>query len=183
MKKKYTNKKILIISNNVLSTQKNNGKTILSFIDQFPKNDIKQLYFSMEKPEIEGYEYFQLSDYDIIKGRFNIKKRGRVINTQVSIMESKNYQYTDPDNGKKIKINDYTRFIREVLWIGAWKSKKLTHWIEEFDPDVVFFVAGDSIFAYRIYNYIIHRYQKIKSIMYITDDYVISNNEDKMISA
>ena len=170
-------RKILIISNNVLSTQKNNGKTILSFIEPFPPNNIKQLYFSEEKPEIEGYEYFQLSDQDIIKGRFNTKRRGRIIS---SVVQSTSDQLAV--NGKlRIRKNNYTRFLRELLWLGTWKSKNLTQWIDKFDPEIIFFVAGDSIFAYRIYDYIKRRCVKAKSIIYITDDYIIPYFTDKIV--
>ena len=62
--------------------------------------------------------------------------------------------------------------VREVLWLGAWKSKKLICWLDEFSPSVVFFIGGDSLFAHRIYQYIVKRF-KAKSALYLTDDYII----------
>ena len=61
--------KLLIISNNVLSEINNNGKTILSFIEN-SKLEIRQLYFSSEVPSIKTYKYFRISDNDIIRGCF-----------------------------------------------------------------------------------------------------------------
>ena len=52
--------RLLIISNNVLSETNNNGKTILSYFDTIPKEQVAQLYFSGECPQIEGYRYYQL---------------------------------------------------------------------------------------------------------------------------
>ena len=53
--------KILIISNNALSTTSNNGKTLESFLHYFDKNRIAQLYL---KNEIFPYESFCSDVYD-----------------------------------------------------------------------------------------------------------------------
>ena len=62
--------RLLIISNNVLSTTNNNGKTILSCIDSIPQDQVQQLYFSNETPTVSGYRYFKISDTDVIRTRF-----------------------------------------------------------------------------------------------------------------
>ena len=83
--------RLLIISNNVLSTTRNNGKTILSCIDTLPKNQVRQLYFSEEIPTLADYKYYQISDTDIINARLKREKPGRAIarlNAGNSIKES-----------------------------------------------------------------------------------------------
>ena len=62
----YKNERLLIISNNVLSTTRNNGKTVYSYIDSLPKENVAQFYFYNEQPSIEGYSYYRIIDKDII---------------------------------------------------------------------------------------------------------------------
>ena len=171
-------KKMLIVSNNPLSKTNNNGKTIASFIKKIPNTNIQQLYFNGEKPSIKGYSYFQLSDYDILKGFFSSKKRGNIYNSDYD-----NSQCYDTDNYKKyisVKKNTISRIIREFLWLGHWKSNHFIAWLDEFKPDIVFFVAGDSGFAYNIVKFIVNRYNA-RLISYITDDYIMPRRNESFI--
>lgn len=172
----YDDARILIISNNVISYNKNNGKTILSYFENFNKSNVRQLYFSNEIPEIAGFNYFQLSDRDVIKGRFDENKRGRVIHR----VTFNNEQYKHKDFMFNKEYGDIARLCREIIWIKAWKSKHLLKWLDEFKPNIIFFVAGDCLFSYNIYIDLIKRY-KGHGVLYITDDYVESNKNDNII--
>ena len=158
--------RLLIISNNPLSYNRGNGKTILSYFDALPKESVRQLYFSNEKPTVKGYDYFQISDEDIIRGLLSPSRRGRVINN-VNPEDAKSYQL----RSSKIK-GDMFRIAREVLWWKKWKSKGLIKWLDEFCPTAVFFVGGDSAFAYDICKYVVSRYNARLSL-FITDDYIM----------
>lgn len=171
-------KKILIVSNNPISETDNNGKTIASFIRGLPKDNIRQLYFNEEKPTISGFSYFKLSDRDIIKGYFIKKNRGEYFYTDTII---KKQSINEKIKEKFIIKNAFTRILRELLWIGHWKSEKLLNWLEEFRPDIIFFVAGDSIFAYDIVKYIHNKY-RTRLITYITDDYIVPRQKENIIS-
>ncbi|MGU8477316.1 hypothetical protein ACV3QH_08585 [Clostridium perfringens] len=168
-------KKLLVVSNDPISKTSNNGKTIASFIDEKDKNYVRQLYFSTEKPSVKGYLYYQLSDKDVLKGIFRQKQRGRACEAIDRIS-----QLASEHNHNKIKRNAFTRILREFLWSKNWKSKQLIKWLDEYKPDVVFFVAGDSGFAYKIVNFIVNRY-KSRLVTYITDDYIMPRNKENMI--
>lgn len=168
-------KKLLIISNNVLSYTNNNGKTILSFINGAENLQIKQLYFSGEYPRVDGFDYFQISDKDIIKGFANQHKRGRNLN---SIKE--NDLKDDFSIRKKIGRNDITLLLRDCLWFKNWKSNNLVRWLDDFSPDSILFVAGDAIFPYSICKYIVNRY-KSKLTVYVTDDYIMPRKHENII--
>ena len=71
MYSKLANHRLLIISNNVLSMTRSNGKVIMSYFDCLPKDMVRQLYFSSELPSIKGYQYYQISDKDIINDLYN----------------------------------------------------------------------------------------------------------------
>lgn len=169
------NEKILIISNNVLSTTNNNGKTILSYFDKLPKKNIRQLYFSEENPSVLGYEYYKLSDRDVLNGKFNSSLRGEIIT-------GKNINTNSRKNIKKVetKHSEFMRLARELIWINSWKSEKLESWLDGFSPTIVFFVGGDCLFAYNIYSFIANKYH-VKASLYITDDYIMNRKKDKWI--
>ena len=138
------NERLLIISNNVLSNTRNNGKTIYSFIDSLDPEYVAQLYFNGEYPSVGGYKYFQITDRDIIKGIFSPKKRGRVIN---DCLETKSVAGSGNAPAHKGEV---FRLVREVLWAGKWKSRKLLQWLDEYSPTAIFFVGGDCLFSYDI---------------------------------
>lgn len=160
-------KKLLIISNNVLSEINNNGKTILSFVEN-SKLEIRQLYFSSEVPTIKTYEYFRISDNDVIKGWFFQKKRGSVI----SETKSSNVIKKEVSLKSKVGRNLITLYIREFIWKKRWQSKQLEKWLDDFQPDVILFVAGDALFAYDICTQIKEKYNS-RLVTYVTDDYIM----------
>lgn len=165
--------RLLIISNNVLSTTRNNGKTILSYFDCLPKEQVCQLYFSAEQPQVEGYRYFQISDSDILRGWLNPSKRGRAC---AGVQNTKSVT----QEGAAIPRKPFFRILREVLWYRKWKSGQLLSWLDEVKPTAVFFVGGDCAFAYDICQFVVNRY-RARLTLYITDDYVITYPEDSML--
>lgn len=166
--------KLLIINNNVLSDTSNNGKTVLSYIDCLPKGNIAQLYFNGAKPSISGYNYFQISDKDILKGLLNPNMRGRAYSSTVSLTKS------DVVSSRKIPRNIWTILIRELLWWKSWKSSNLLKWLDDFSPTSIFFVAGDSLFAYAICWYIAKKYGCAVSV-YVTDDYIVERKNETFL--
>ena len=173
----YSNKRLLIISNSVLSYTRGNGKTILSFFDSIPKDNVRQLYFSGEAPGVSGYNYYQLSDNDIIHGLISKAKRGEIHKNVTTDCEISTFAYRPA----RIKT-PFFRLVRELLWHRKWKSPKLIEWLNEFQPTSIFFVAGDSLFAYEITEYITNLYHSRLSV-FITDDYVMPRVNESIVSA
>jgi len=166
--------RILVISNNPFSDITNNGKTLASFFDKFPAENIAQLYFYLDIPDnTYYYNYFRITDNDILKSVF--RKSGIC----GKIIDCKNVVETDTSHDKKIglikalKKYNIVRLIREMFWMsGKWKTELLDRWLNEFSPDIIFLCAGDSGFAYDITKYIQKKFST-KLVVYITDDYVL----------
>lgn len=161
-------KKVLIVSMNPMSNTLNNGKTISSFFYEYPIKCLAQLYFSSALPESDVCEnYFRISDRDVIKSRLHFSKEcgGKV----VSVNDKK--ETTNQDTPKIMK-NNVSRLAREFVWSQRWKTDKLLAWLDEINPEVVFFVAGDVVFSHRIALFVKKRY-KAKLVTFITDDYVL----------
>lgn len=168
-------KKILVVSNRVFSTTDNNGKTLYSIVEELPKEQVAQLYFYGNPPAVPGFNYFQLSDKDILLGRLNPQKRGRVIKAQ------ENEEDYNIQNKYGIKRSDFVLLMRELVWKNAWKSRQLDNWLDAVNPDTVFFMAGDCLFAYHIVKYIVNKYCT-KLITYVTDDYVLPREHEALIA-
>jgi len=168
-------KKILIISNNVLSSQNNNGKTLLSFFKDHPKSHLAQLYFSNE--ELGGVYVstsYRISDEDVLKSVFSYK-----VKAGAGLDYIKNFDEILKKEPSKIKYESFkssnlARLLREVVWkVSGINKQSLSKWVSEFNPDVVFFCAGDSLFAYDIYQAVCSYLPNVKKVVYITDDYIL----------
>jgi hypothetical protein len=165
--------RILIVSNNSLSETKNNGKTIASIFKCFDQNNIAQLYFSDESPDIEKFNiFFNISDSFMIsslikkKAQYKVKINNR--NNKNSISR-KLVAYLN----RFFNQSNFLRLIREILWSSnRWNSVELNLWLNSFSPELIFFCAGDSIFAYKIMFYIKKKFGA-KLITFITDDYIL----------
>ncbi len=165
-----TLKRILIISANPLSDASNNGKTIASFFDSYPKELIAQLYFYPTAPSSEVCDnYFRISDMDMVKSRFcGSTQCGTHITEGRAGAESSE----DIEQTKKVRKNNFSRLMREFLWNENWKTQELEKWLDVFEPELIFFVAGDAWFSYRITLYIRKKYHT-KLAVFITDDYIL----------
>lgn len=162
--------KVLIVSNNVLSTTSNNGKTLASFFSKFNNRNVAQLFFKDERPDNEDFSnYFLLSDKDVL-----FKKEGHIVTSE---SQNKNNLKTKDS----ISHGNLARLLREGIWkLGKWNTDSLDRWLDEFSPDIVFFCAGDSAFAYDIVDYIVNKYSS-KLAIYITDDYILPRKKSSFI--
>ena len=167
--------KVLVISNNAFSNQKNNGKTLLSFFKDVAKKNLQQIFFSGEAPDCDcARGYFRISDSDVVKSIIKPgKKAGSIINYETGIKAT-------PSSNQKAKattlLREYEsiRLLREVAWALSPKNEvELERWVVDFSPDVVFFCAGDSGFAYDVYEKVCKFLPGSKKCIYITDDYIL----------
>ncbi len=164
------NKKILVISSNPMSNIFNNGKTLVAFFDNYPKENLAQLYFSAAVPDSDVCStYFRISDMDMLNYRL---KRKNNCGQEVEAVKKIPTKTKDEGTIQNIKKNNFTRLAREFLWGGNWNTEELFGWLDEFSPELVFFLAGDVIYSHRICRDILNRYN-IKMAMYITDDYIL----------
>lgn len=173
--------KILVVSNNSFSTTQNNGKTLFSFFENYPKANVSQLYFYDNYPDVGSVRnYYRITDKNIIKNYLKIESTcGGIISPQ--------QQITNDGKRNKFSIvkpslykNDFFRILREKIWdTNIWKTEELDNWIDEIKPDIIFFCAGDFGAAYDIVEYVQTRYSS-KLLVYITDDYVLPRTKENL---
>jgi hypothetical protein len=169
-------KRVLIISNNTLSTQNNNGKTLLSFFNFLPRKKIAQLYFSDEPADQNlASQYYKISDQEIIKS-LTFWKKDLV---KKNISDSECVFPLPQQKALSLEAASFRRFelariLREIAWkVSRIEVEQLKEWVKDFDPEVIFFCAGDSAFAYRFYDLVVSEAPAAKKAVYVTDDYIL----------
>lgn len=166
----YTAKKVLLISHNPLSRVNNNGKTLASIFEGIPKNSIYQIYLNSDTPDYdENCHYLQLNEKQIIRSAFSRKNIccQEIISTADKVSKATVKTKTFAIHTK--------RLLRESIWkITLWK-KQLKKWLVDKRFDVVFFMAGDGLFAYDVYRYVMEN-TLAKGCIFFTDDYVIGKS-------
>lgn len=177
---KKENSKVLIISHNVLSTTSNMGKTMLAFFNNWEPENIAQLYLHSEIPNTDiCTNYFRITDFDMLNSIIQFSDPGTILNKNDIKL---NKTSTRVDQGLKNKIynfgkkkNSYMYIVRNVLWsTNKWNSEKLKKWIEDFNPEIVFFAAGDYSFSIKIALKICNE-KKIPLVVYFGDEFYFLN--------
>lgn len=166
--------KILVVSNNAFSETSNNGKTLASFFENYPVGKIAQLYFNPEFPSVSQHSnFYRITDNDVVRSLLSRNKDcGKRVGAKVNI------ENTESNNRNSILVNkikkyNLTRIIRESFWKRkTWKTESFEQWLNDFSPEIIFFCAGDSGFAYDITKYIQKKFDS-KLVVYITDDYIL----------
>lgn len=172
--------KILIVSHNPLSDTQSNGKTIASLLSNFPKESLAQLYFTMDTPDFTICDnFFRITDLDILKNFF-------LLNNNIGCTVSKQYSKSikkEKNTLHKNKIYNFIRnlfvlkvsfmtTIRDFIWNNSYYySEKFENWLNEFNPDFIFFQSSNCRFAFD-FVYKIAKKRNIKVIMQTTDDYL-----------
>ena len=160
-------KKILIISNNPLSETQNNGKTLFSLFSGCNAQNIAQIYFANSLPNSGKFSnFFRITDSEILSSYKHLK---RATGQAVAKVDEA------PANAANTGVgnNYFSRFAREIMWkIKSPDKTKMLEWVKNFAPNVIFFMAGDCVFAYDICEFV-RKNTGAKLVTYITDDYVL----------
>ena len=172
--------KILIVSHNPLSDTQSNGKTIASLLSNFPKESLAQLYFTMDTPDFTiCNNFFRITDLDVLKNFF-------LLNNDIGSNVSEQYSRSIKNEKKTLHKNKIYNFIRKLfvlkvsfmttirdfIWNNSYYySKKFEAWLDDFNPDFIFFQSSNCCFAFD-FVYKIAKKRNIKIIMQTTDDYL-----------
>jgi glycosyltransferase involved in cell wall biosynthesis len=174
--------KVLVISHNVFSTTSNMGKTLSAFFAGWDTEKLAQLYFHSEVPNsIICENYYRITDFDLLKSIFKRKDVGKIL-TKNDICESRANTRTDKgiksdiyQFGRKRKLYMYCG--RNLLWrLGKWYTPQLEEWIDQFNPQIIFFAAGDYIFSYEIALSIAESRNIPIVVCFFDDYYLIKHN-------
>ena len=172
-------KRVLIIGHNVLDDKTAFGKTMLSFFGGWNTDSLAELYIHSEIPTSHCCEkYFRITDSDAIRAIFKRHSTGTVF-TKEDVRT--NVATSRTDTGLKNKFYTFGRkrtpliyWARNAIWkLAKWNTKKLQDWLDEFQPEVIFFASGDYAFLYHIV-YRIAKERNIPVVMYVCDDFYVN---------
>lgn len=171
--------RVLVVSHNVFSKTGNMGKTLCSYFENFNNEDIAQFYIHSEVPTSNVCEnYYRVTDKEMIKSMFGFKVGNIFGSDDIDI--DRNTSRTDFGNDAKLyqKARKRTPLIylaRNLWWkLGHYNTNKFRAWIDNFNPDCVFFVSGDYAFMYDI-ALKIAKERNIPLYISCMDDYYFNN--------
>jgi glycosyltransferase involved in cell wall biosynthesis len=170
--------RVMVISHNVFGTTSNMGKTLSAFFTGWDSDKLAQLYFHSEiSNSLICKNYYRVTDFDLLKSIFKREVVGDVLRKNDIIENRAN---TRTDKGIKSNIYEFGRkrkpymyCVRNLLWrFGKWHTHRLEEWIDQFNPQVIFFAAGDYIFSFEIALFLAES-RNIPLVVYFCDDYYL----------
>lgn len=155
-------KRLFIVSNEGLSKQSSNGRTLLNLLTGYPPALLAQFSIHGIPDETVCDNYFQISDNDaldiFLHRKTKNKTKSKTQNTSVH---------------KSPHRNCRNMVLRDIVWRSfKWWNKDFDKFIEDFDPEVVLLQASDCPFMYAI-AIKISKEQNIPLIMYNSESYVL----------
>ncbi len=130
------------------------GKTLLSYFRGFSPDEVAEFYIQAKEPknaEVSN-SYYRVTDQDALKSVFG-KKVGTAFRVEQSRPETDSSLTGAVESIRQYgrKRNAFIYTARNAVWrLANWKTDELISWLRDFDPDVIFFMAGDYGFMYRI---------------------------------
>ena len=174
--------KILIISHNALSMNNNMGKTISSFIKSMDVSNVAQLYLRSGVPNCPNCSnYYQFTDEDALKSVLIRTIKGKIINKVFDPNLRVNLENNAiHEIGRK--RHPYISFIRDVVWkLSNVNNHKLISWVTNFNPDIIFFAAGDYRFSYKLVRKIAKKINKPVATCFFDDFYFYSKYKNEFL--
>ena len=171
--------KVLVLAYNAFSDTNANGKTIKSLLSSFNKDEIAQFYCGAERPDWSVTEnYFQVTDVMMLKS-FYKNMNYTPIKSASAVPESNTNK---PSRYVKLRKHNYNfalRFIREILWKFSYRWRKgFKKWVIDFEPDVIFYMVGDSVFMDKLVLSVASKYN-IPVVLYNCEAYRIVNLKER----
>lgn len=150
------------------------SNTMSELFSEYDKDKLACLYIRADISDSTSCRrYFHIYEGRVMK---SIVKRGMATGEEYFLGE-RDVSSTDAAEEKarydsfRRKSNWFYLFAREFVWmLGRWRSKELDAFLEDFNPEVVFFPIESYIHFNRINEYIIKKCQPKKVLGYLWDD-------------
>ena len=165
--------KVLLVSRNAWDNKA--GNTYSNFFQEFETDQLAQIYCRDELPDNDLCEnYYCISEKKLIKSLFTKQNAGAIV-TKSEILGNNELQQAAEDGTKFYNIFRHYRFtlllwFRELIWLfGKWKTNELEDFIRDFNPDVIYTDAYDTIYTYTVLNYV-RKVANVPYFMFHCDD-------------
>lgn len=140
--------RILIVSNNCLSKSDSNGRTLGNFVSAWPKENVAQFCIhDRDKDWDVCSNYYVISDAQAVKA-FVL---GKKFDGRKTVCEKEAAVSSRTAMKKGVARTPASMLLRDITWKSLrWKKETFDSWVDEFDPEVVLFQAGDLPAFYDI---------------------------------
>jgi len=157
--------KVLVVSIN--GWRDNTGiNTLISFFEDWDIDAIAQIYTRDVLPNTRVCnKFFRISEKKLIKSIFK-----RNVHSGTVVQNTPDIAGVDANSLYNLKHNHLMSFAREIVWmIGNWRTKELKCFLDEYEPDVLFFPTYASTYMNRLQLFIAE-YTKKPIVLYASDD-------------
>lgn len=197
---------VLIISANALSKTQNNGKTIATLFDKWPKESISHLFFREESEDKElCKKFFCITDYDVLDHLISFRRKPYAI-TEKSVVgaEKKKIEHysilvkkihnelkgnvTGENTVQKLRIGakegkGIVRAIERIIWKRKkWILEEIWEWMKDCPPDVIFLQCTGAVSLFHFAEAISKKYS-IPLIIQCLDDFTEVVYENSFIDS
>lgn len=166
--------KILVVARGVWDDNNGTSSTLTNLFSNYNPDSMAMIYVEAKTPQTKCcHTFFRIPEIAMVKKVFHWRtKVGERVDTRDFVENG------DGDVAAEDKTLNYVRghrsslftWLREMLWaLGLWKTKGLRQFIEDENPDVLWFDGSTNIFLDRLYLYIL-RIAKKPAIVYLMDD-------------
>lgn len=166
MEKKYP--RVLAISCNPFAANGSNGKVFSELFCDWDSDCLAQFYVSGGMPNFTVCRrYYRVTDNEAKNAFLGKKTYGRPLTGE----EKEENLSASAKEGKPIAKNPLTRYLRDLIWnSGRWQSSAFYRWVDEFSPEVIVLMAGDSTFIPKIAMKLAKR-SNIPLVIFNTENY------------
>lgn len=176
--------KVLIISHNPISTYQSMGKTFLSLLSEFHKEELCQLYIYPTISDIDVCSsYYRITDKDILKSYFHWGKVSsrEIKNDEIDITKHEKFENKQDEKLYNQKKNYFTMLGRDIMWkCSRYYNTSLQNWLDKEKPTCIFLAPGEAKFIYDLAMKISQKCN-LPIITYICDEFYFVKRPKKIL--
>ena len=133
-------KRVFVISPGSFSLSDNDGLTLSNLFQGYDKKKLAQFYIQgMSQNENVCDNYYRVTDRDALKSIIKGAKGAIRCSDKDFVSSVRNLE-----SNKWLK-SPITMLLRNVIWqSNRWRGKQFNHWLDSFNPEVVFLEIGDN---------------------------------------
>lgn len=148
--------RLMVFSHSGFSDTNANGITLKNLLSAFSAEEKAEFYLDVQPPDYSAaHRYFRVTDTQMVKAFLGKKSR------HIFKFDPNDGACAEKKSGgspkkiplwlKKQKYNFAVKWLREQLWaISPWGKRSLKAFIDEFQPDAVVYMVGESIFMDKL---------------------------------
>lgn len=161
--------RILVISRSAWRNDNSTGNTLTDFFSGISDAEIFSLCMREQPPQNDiATRHFYISEKQMIKRLFGKK----------TVVGAEHTGNSRDDSSEKVMYDAAKKhpsyllyFAREILWsIGGWKNNNLKRYIQEINPDVIFFPTFGCYYPHKILRHL-HTLSDAKIVLFHADDH------------